>query len=44
MLLYWHGSYTFTPLEYHILTLPIFAAGLTLILFNPQTLRQVALL
>ena len=41
IVLYWHGSYTFTPLEYHVLTLPIFAAGLTLILFSPQTLRQV---
>jgi len=39
---YWYGSYTFTPLEHHMLTLPIFAAGLTLILFNPQTLRQAA--
>ena len=42
ILLYWHGSYTFTPLEYHMLSLPIFTAGLTLILFNPQTLRQLA--
>ena len=42
ILLYWYGSYTFTPLEYHMLTLPIFAAGLTLILFNMQTLRQLA--
>jgi exosortase len=42
LLLYWHGSYTFTPLEYHIIALPIFTAGLTLILFNPQTLRQLA--
>ncbi len=40
ILLYWYGSYTFTPLEYHILTLPFFAAGFTLVLFNPQTLRQ----
>jgi len=40
IILYWHGSYTFTPLEYHILTLPIFTAGLTLILFNIQILRQ----
>lgn len=40
MILYWYSSYTFTPLEYHALTLPFFAAGLTLILFNPQTLRQ----
>lgn len=42
MLLYWHGSYTFTPLEYHMLALPIFVAGLILILFNPKTLRQLA--
>jgi exosortase len=39
---YWYGSYTFTPLEHHMATLPIFAAGLTLILFNPQTLRQAS--
>lgn len=39
---YWYGSYTFTPLEHHMITLPIFVAGLTLILFNPQTLRQLA--
>lgn len=42
ILLYWYGSYTFTPIEYHMLALPIFAAGLMLILFNPQTLRQLA--
>ena len=42
ILLYWYGSYTFTPLEYHMLALPIFAAGLTLIMFNYQTLRQLA--
>jgi exosortase len=42
VILYWYGSYSFTPLEYHVLTLPIFAAGLTLVLFNPQTLRQAA--
>ncbi len=40
ILLYWHGSYTFTPLEYHMMTLPIFATGLVLIFFNVQTLRQ----
>jgi exosortase/archaeosortase family protein len=40
IILYWYGSYTFTPLEYHALTLPFFAAGLTLVLFNLQTLRQ----
>ena len=42
ILLYWYGSYTFTPLEYHALALPIFTAGLTLIIFNYQTLRQLA--
>jgi exosortase len=41
VILYWHGSYTFTPLEYHLATLPIFTAGLALVLFNPQTLKQV---
>lgn len=40
IILYWYGSNTFTPLEYHVLTLPVFAAGLTLILFNYETLRQ----
>ena len=33
-LIYWYGSNTFYPLEYHILSLPIFLFGLTLILFN----------
>jgi len=42
MLFYWYGSYTFTPLEYHILTLPVFSAGLILLLFNLQTARQLA--
>ena len=42
VLLYWHGSYTFTPLEYHMFALPIFVAGLFLILFNPQVLWQLA--
>jgi len=37
----WYGSYTFQPLEYHIASLPIFIAGLTLIIFNPQTLRTL---
>jgi len=41
ILLYWYGSYTFTPLENHMLTLPLFVGGLTLILFNAQTLRQL---
>ena len=40
-LTYWWGSYTFTPLEYHMLTMPFLVAGLILILFNTQTLRQL---
>jgi DNA-binding HxlR family transcriptional regulator len=53
ILLYWQGSYAFTPLESHIyvftpvashiFTLPILVIGLILILFNSQTLRQLAL-
>jgi exosortase len=42
VLAYWSGSYTFTPIEYHMLTLPVLVAGLTLIMFNGQTLRQLA--
>jgi exosortase len=38
-LLYWYGSYTFYPLEYHLLSLPIFVAGVVLILFNLKTLK-----
>ncbi len=41
ILTYWYGSYTFTPLEYHMVTLPIIVAGLTLILFGTQTLKQL---
>jgi len=40
IVLYSYGSITSISLKYHILTLPIFTAGLILILFNPQTLRQ----
>jgi exosortase len=42
-LLYWYGSYTFYPLEYHLLSLPIFVAGVMLILFNFNTLRALLL-
>jgi exosortase len=38
-LIKWYGSYSFQPLEYHIASLPIFVAGLILIIFNSQTLR-----
>ena len=41
ILAYWFGSYTFTPIEYHMLTLPVLTAGLILILFNGQTLKQL---
>ena len=37
-LLYWYGSHTFYPLEYHILSIPIFIMGITLILFNLKAL------
>lgn len=42
IMFYWYGSNTFTPLEYHLLALPLFAGGLVLLFFNIQTLRQVA--
>ena len=38
-LLYWHGSYTFHPLEYHMISLPLFTSGLTLIIFNTKALK-----
>jgi len=38
LLIYWYGSYTFSPLEYHLLSLPLFVAGIVLILFNLKTL------
>jgi exosortase len=37
-LLYWYGSHTFYPLEYHLFSIPIFIMGITLILFNLKTL------
>ncbi|MBN1244246.1 exosortase/archaeosortase family protein [Candidatus Bathyarchaeota archaeon] len=37
-LVYWYGSQTFYPLEYHILSLPIFIAGVILVLLNPRAL------
>jgi len=38
-LLYWYGSYTFYPLEYHIASIIIFVIGVTLILTNLKTLK-----
>jgi len=42
LLIYWYGSYTFYPLEYHMLSLPIFVAGATLIVFNLKALKALA--
>ena len=42
ILVYWFGSYTFTPIEYHLLTLPVLATGLILIFFSGKILRQMA--
>ncbi len=36
--IYWYGSYTFYPLEYHVLSLPIFVMGITLVLLNLRAL------
>jgi exosortase len=41
ILLYWYGSSTFSALEYHVISIPIFVSGLILILYNSQTLRQL---
>ena len=41
-LLYWHGSYTFYPLEHHMISLPLFIAGLILVMFNARTLVALA--
>jgi exosortase len=38
LLLYWYGSFTFYPLEYHIASLVIFLMGLILTLSNIKTL------
>jgi len=40
--IYLAGSYTFHPLEYHILSLPIFLYGCILFLFNLETLKALA--
>jgi exosortase len=38
LLIYWYASYTFSPLEYHLLSLPLFVAGIVLILFDLKIL------
>lgn len=42
ILVYWYGSYTFIPLEYHVVSLIIFVIGCVLIMFNTLTLRVIA--
>lgn len=39
LFLYAYGSFTFYALEYHLVSLPLFVAGCTLILFNYRMLR-----
>ncbi|PVX27342.1 MAG: hypothetical protein CW716_02790 [Candidatus Bathyarchaeum sp.] len=41
ILTYWYGSYTFTPLEYHMVTLPVLVAGLTLVMFDFPVFKQL---
>lgn len=41
-LIYWHGSYTFYAIEYHMISLPIFIAGIITIIFNTKTLQTLA--
>lgn len=41
LLFYWYGSQTFYPLEYHMLSLPIFVAGVTSFLFGLKALKNI---
>ena len=40
-LLYWYGSYTFYPLEYHIASLLVFIIGMARMLLDTGTLRAI---
>jgi len=40
-LLYWYGSYSFYPLEYHVASLTIFLIGITLTLFSVKMLMAL---
>lgn len=42
-LIYWYGSYTFNPLEYHLLSLPIFLFGITFFLYNGKAATASAI-
>jgi len=37
-MLYWYGSYTFYPVEYHLASLPLLVGGMSLIIFNRKAL------
>ncbi len=41
VIFYWYGSSTFYPLEYHLSSLPIFLAGVVLLLVNRYALRAL---
>lgn len=38
LLVYWYGSHTFYPLEYHMMSIPIFLMGVILVLSNSKVL------
>ena len=40
-LIYWYGSKTLYPLEFHLFSLPIFIIGIIFILLNPQALKKL---
>lgn len=40
-LLYWYGSQTFSPVDYHLLALPFFVSGCILTLFNINLLKEL---
>jgi exosortase len=40
-LLYWYGTYTFYPIEFHVASLTLFVIGITLTLFNVKTLTAL---
>lgn len=42
LLIYWNGSYTFSPLEYHLISIPVFLSGLMLLFFSVDVLRVLA--
>lgn len=41
LLIYWYGSFTFYPLEYHIASLPVFITGIVLIVLDSRALGML---